>query len=326
MYPSLDRIAFDEAGDVPILMQYGDGYNLRALNVEKAQLDNHMNLPVIKKYRMVYPDGTIDEMTAKSCNDDLQLPFYTVDGESKRQPILWKESATRHFSMFNKMDEFDRPWDQKKNAAVFRGALAGIRNDGLTVAQISSLPGNEVCLKIPRCRLVLQNLESELVDAKLFGDRLDFREALNDAVDLYEIDDGALFAKEKMSYAEMLEYKAQIVLEGDEVASDFKWALFSKSVVLAPPPTKTGWAMEELLKPWVHYVPLESDLSDVTEKMQWVLDNDEEAQAIAYRGSLWIRDLLYHPDVSAEEQTIYDEILQRYQKHFVLADTGSSNS
>jgi hypothetical protein len=41
------------------------------------------------------------------------------------------------------------------------------------------------------------------------------------------------------------------MIAGNDVASGLKWALFSQSVVLMPPPNHTSWAMEELLEPWV---------------------------------------------------------------------------
>ena len=79
---------------------------------------------------------------------------------------------------------------------------------------------------------------------------------------------------------------------------------------------KSSWSLEDLLEPWVHYVPLNEDLSDVEEKMKWVIDHDEEAQMIAERGALWMKDLLYHPDSQKDEQAIFEEIIRRYRSHF----------
>ena len=53
-----------------------------------------------------------------------------------------------------------------------------------------------------------------------------------------------------------------------------------------------------------------------------MLDHQEEAQRISYRATLWIMDLVYHPDAARDQQLIYQEILQRYQAHFALADEG----
>lgn len=74
--------------------------------------------------------------------------------------------------------------------------------------------------------------------------------------------------------------------------------------------------MEERLVPWVHYVPLHPDASDVEERFQWVLNNPIAAERIAQRGSLWIKDLLFHPDAVRDEEQIYDEMMLRYQAHF----------
>jgi hypothetical protein len=124
----------------------------------------------------------------------------------------------------------------------------------------------------------------------------------------------------KLSRKHQLKYKAIIMIEGNDVASGLKWALMSNSVLMIPPPTLTTWAMEEFLEPWVHYIPLDPNLSDAEEKMQWVLDHDREAQQIAHRGGLWMKDMVYHPDAAKDDQAVYKEILRRYQSHFRASD------
>jgi hypothetical protein len=162
-----------------------------------------------------------------------------------------------------------------------------------------------------RCRLVYNAaLNMKLIDAKLALPVLDVRKDFPQV-----INDVALYG-DRVSIDDMLTYKAIIMLEGNDVSSGLKWALYSNSVVMTQTPTKTSWAMEELLEPWVHYVPLNDDLSDVEEKMQWIIDHDEEAQRIAYRGKLWIHDLVFHPDAATDEALIFDEILQRTKAHY----------
>jgi hypothetical protein len=44
-----------------------------------------------------------------------------------------------------------------------------------------------------------------------------------------------------------------------------------------PTPTRTFYAMEEFLEPWIHYIPIENlDMSDLEDKMRWVIDHDED--------------------------------------------------
>ena len=119
-----------------------------------------------------------------------------------------------------------------------------------------------------------------------------------------------------LSMEEILQNKGIIMIEGNDVSSGLKWALFSKSVVLTQKPTFTSWAMEELLEPWVHYIPIADDLSDVDEKVQWMIDNDEKANAIANNGHLWMTDMIFHPDAMSDHEAIIRETFRRYRMHF----------
>ena len=79
---------------------------------------------------------------------------------------------------------------------------------------------------------------------------------------------GEVYLKEQL-----LAYKGLIILEGNDVSSGLKWAMLSQSVVLMPfPPTFCSYAMEELLEPWVHYIPLDRNLRNVEERVQWMID------------------------------------------------------
>lgn len=84
-----------------------------------------------------------------------------------------------------------------------------------------------------------------------------------------------------------------------------------------PDATYTSWAMEELLEPWVHYIPISNSLLDVEDKVQWMLDHPDQAQAIAHAGKLWISDLVYHPHADDDDQAIMREMFGRYKHHFV---------
>lgn len=42
------------------------------------------------------------------------------------------------------------------------------------------------------------------------------------------------------------------------------------------------------LKPYVHYIPVEVDLSDLESKVQWALDHDAEAKQIAMNGRRFV--------------------------------------
>ena len=287
LFPALD--AWNTS--VPILFQFGDAERTVAPPVAPGAAGRAPRLPIWKKFRRVTTKQPAlqDQSNTSTC---------TSSSTSKYdQPIVFKLKTQRHFGPVAKVDGFDVPWEDKIDRAVFRGALTGkhpTRHEGDTFV--------ELCSSIPRCWFVYQSLHknNSLVDAKLVRTRSSLLpEAEVSSVGLYG---------DSMSTEDMLKYKMIIMLEGNDVSSGLKWALFSNSVVLMPEPKYTSWALEELLVPWVHYVPLtlespgnnasdgETALLDVEEKAAWVLSNDEHARKIAYNGKLWIKDLLFHKD------------------------------
>jgi hypothetical protein len=85
-------------------------------------------------------------------------------------------------------------------------------------------------------------------------------------------------AVKKIPIPKLLKYKGIVILEGNDVATGLKWSLLGKSVVLMSRPRFTSWAMEELLEPWVHFIPLNDEQTDVEEKIHWMIDNDDQAR------------------------------------------------
>ncbi|KAI8611735.1 hypothetical protein BC830DRAFT_1139896 [Chytriomyces sp. MP71] len=43
------------------------------------------------------------------------------------------------------------------------------------------------------------------------------------------------------------------------------------------------------LEPWVHYVPVEVDLSDLDERIQWLRKNDKAARQISLNAQKFIK-------------------------------------
>ncbi|XP_024621321.1 protein O-glucosyltransferase 1 isoform X2 [Neophocaena asiaeorientalis asiaeorientalis] len=64
------------------------------------------------------------------------------------------------------------------------------------------------------------------------------------------------------------------------------------------------------LKPWVHYIPVKTDLSNVQELLQFVKANDDVAQEIAERGSQFILNHLQMDDITC----YWENLLTEYSK------------
>jgi Glycosyl transferase family 90 len=82
---------------------------------------------------------------------------------------------------------------------------------------------------------------------------------------------------------EFLKYRFQIDIDGNSNS----WGLFLKllmgSCVLKVISEWRQWYYDKL-QPWVHYVPVKNDLSDLEEQVAWCLDHDAEAEEIGARG------------------------------------------
>jgi hypothetical protein len=322
---------------VPLLMQWGDheSSTVPPLTGGNGRTYFSPSIPHLKKYRaaalLTAGTSTIgdsdngkgptpaeqlyEQLASAQCYNGPDRPrLPTIYGQNRLQPIIWNLNTPRHFGPVQEAVLDSVAWEDKKDQAVFRGAMTAHFKAEMYQKNVSA---DRLCELVPRCKLVVSYEKSPLVDALL---------TLLPSVEVNRPLDTTAFRKaaltdDEMNIASQLQYKALILLEGNDVASGLKWALASNSIVLMPPPTASTWAMEELLQPWVHYVPLDPNLTNVEEQMQWVLNHDTEAQQIANRGSLWIKDLVLHPQAADDDKDIYKKILCRYQQHFAQSDS-----
>jgi len=292
----------------PTLIQFGDN--------KQSHVYKDVNVPHIKKFRSaaLTPDDLSDVTSTVRCyssqvsskeGNSIRDALHSAHGNHGFQPIVWKLATDRHFKKLNDVYRYDTQWSHKIDTAIFRGQLTGSR-DGYD----KHLGDMENCDNMKRCRLVYNHANSTLIHAKLTSTRERLPDVLN----------GVELLASKVKINTLLQYKGIIMIEGNDVASGLKWALLSQSIVLMPKPKHTSWAMEELLQPWVHYVPLDDFATNVEERMKWVVDHDAEAQAISERATLWMEDMVFHPDAAEDDRLIQEEILRRYEAHFVAQD------
>lgn len=84
-----------------------------------------------------------------------------------------------------------------------------------------------------------------------------------------------------MTIAQQLGYKFILAIEGNDVSSNLKWIMNSRSVAMMPEPEYETWFMEGRLRAGEHYIRLNSDFSDFEEVMEYYLTHQAEAEAIA---------------------------------------------
>ena len=194
--------------------------------------------------------------------------------------ILLNMDIRRHWGNIINVDRYDIPFTRKKDIIIWRGVSTGSEDR----------KGN-------RFDLVKKyyNYPLDKIDVG-FNKIVQKKNSYNN------------YIKNNISIKDQLEYKYIISVEGNDVASGLKWQLYSNSVVLMHCPTIESWAMEGQLKPFVHYVPLNSDFSDLTQKYNWCLQNQERCRTISTNATNFIKQFFEYTN----ENLIADNIMRRY--------------
>ncbi|MGX5831329.1 glycosyl transferase family 90 [Mesorhizobium sp. 43Arga] len=122
----------------------------------------------------------------------------------------------------------------------------------------------------------------------------------------------AEYAKPFLSISQHQRYRYIVSLEGNDVATNLKWILNSKSLCLMPPPTYETWFAERQLEANVHYVPLDPDFADLGEKVRYFERHPAQAERIIAAANAYCRIFSNERD----EQAISLLVLYKY---FVLS-------
>ncbi|PKF61272.1 lipopolysaccharide A protein [Psychromonas sp. psych-6C06] len=121
----------------------------------------------------------------------------------------------------------------------------------------------------------------------------------------------AEWVKEVMTIEEQLHYKFILCIEGNDVATNLKWVMSSKSLCLMAKPIYETWFMEGLLVAGVHYVELKDDYSDLIEKIEYYQAHTEEAKKIIANANQFVEQF---KDLK-KEQVLSLLVAQKYFAH-----------
>jgi hypothetical protein len=182
------------------------------------------------------------------------------------------------------------PWEKRRPKAFFRGSTTGLAADdshgwrSLPRIRLSELGRDHPDLidaGITRVvQLTDQNVEAELREAHLL--------------------------RAPVHRTEYKSYKYQIDIDGNTNA----WAGFYERLLTGSPVLKVEspygfrqWYYDKL-KPWVNYVPVLSDMSDLVEKVLWLQHNDEVAHKIGEGGQALALSLNFHTEMDDAVRTL----------------------
>lgn len=174
------------------------------------------------------------------------------------------------------------PWEQKKPIVFWRGATTGISPTGLW----------KDLQRIRLCEIARNSINQNIFDI-----------GVSDIVQLSKQDaiqiKGLGYLKQYVPIKLANSYKYLVDVDGNTNAwSALFQKLLSGSVVLkvASPSNFKQWYYDELI-PWVNFVPVKSDMSDLVEKVQWLLEHDEEARQIGENGARLANKLTYSEEL-----------------------------
>ena len=218
-----------------------------------------------------------------SHNYEKYIPILSMSGNEKFADILipsyedWIRVTNKHFLNSSKNDyqyDFeDLDWKDKKPIAVFRGGSTGC---GVTI-------DTNMRLKIS----YLSSLQKKDVDDELFLDagitnwNVRARKIMGyKYLQTIDIDKLPFKLSNKLNYKEQSCYKYIIHIDGHVSALRLSYELSMNSVILIVESEWKNW-FSDFLKPYEHYVPVKSDLSDIYEQIRWCKMNDLQCREIA---------------------------------------------
>ena len=119
--------------------------------------------------------------------------------------------------------------------------------------------------------------------------------------------------KNKMSISEQLKYKFILSVEGNDVATNLKWISQSNSLCFMPKVKHESWFMENDLRPNFHYVEVKDNFSDIPDKIDYYLKNEDQAEFI-------INNLNNHYKIFTNERTELITSILTVGKYFELSN------
>ncbi len=238
-------------------------------------------------------------------DEDCSLPIFVQckkkeDSYNILIPDAEAIAATYQVIPFLNLTSFTVPWEKKIPLLVWRGSRA---QHSLSTEEAVSQREDTLHRF---SRFILSELSQEypwLIDAGLT--MLSPHEPIKRLREL---------AKPWLTNGSMLRYKYQINIDGS--VSSFHnsgWRFFSNSVVFVPDSPWIQWYFQDL-EPYVHYVPVNEDLSDLIEKIEWAKAHDQEAKQIAANGHQFACE---HIAQEACDEYLYHALIAYSKLNFV---------
>lgn len=253
-----DMEFFVNRRDFPLLKNNGTEPYHHIYDSEDQQLLSH-------DYKKYCP--LLSMVTAPNFAD---IPIPTGDDWSRisrKENKYFSHTCNRSFEMENV------PWENRIPTAVFRGASTGCgttvdSNVRLKLAYISSItPVDTDGKKLLDAGITEWNIRPRKLKGVKYLQTID-------------TDNIPIKLVERMSPQKQAEHKYLVNVDGHVSAYRLSLELESGSCILLAESKYRMW-YRDMLQPYVHYVPVKGDLSDLIEQIKWCKNNDKKCKKIA---------------------------------------------
>jgi hypothetical protein len=183
------------------------------------------------------------------------------------------------------------PWSDKKNVAFWRGSTTGIPD----------VSGDWRSLeRVKLCEIAKRHEHLGFIDAGLSSII-----QIGDPTSVQEIMDSGLL-RDFVSWEDWPAYKFLIDIDGNSSPwSNLFQRLLTGSTVLKVESMRglNQWYYNELV-PWENFVPIAPDMSDLTDKIDWLIRNDRFARKVGQAGRALAEKLTYHRELARSADTV----------------------
>ena len=118
------------------------------------------------------------------------------------------------------------------------------------------------------------------------------------------------YNSEYTSIKDQIKYKYILDIDGWSNTWDATfWKLYSGSVLLKQKSIWKQWYYDKLVE-YVHFIPIANDFSDLNEKIQWCIDNDDKCKEISENSRKFVSDNLNFEKVKNDMIKIFSNIIK----------------
>lgn len=190
-------------------------------------------------------------------------------------------------------DDNDQNWDSRSTTVLWRGATSG--------AGLISSPEMAEDQLIPRVQLCMRAKSIAGTDIRIAN----IAQSDNPELDRERLSRVGIMG-EHVPVEAWAGYKFAIDIDGN---TNSFGTMLSRLILgccvlkVSSPQDWRQWYYDSV-GPWVHFVPIKSDLSDLAEKIEWCREHDQECQEIAVRGNTFAKSLNYDAELESAVRRI----------------------